>query len=251
MGLPGRSGDDANMDPSTCPDWFTQLELDGFAVVEALLDSRAIAELISSIQQAIPQGAGRTGPKPIHAFRQLHQCVPEVRQLANSGAVRSLVEPVLGPTAFLARSLFFDKTAEANWKIAWHQDLTIAVRERIEVPGFGPWSIKEGVPHVQPPVSILERMLTVRLHLDNCGEDNGPLQVLPGSHLAGRLDAKAIELWRVELSARSCLVEAGGVVVMRPLLLHASTSSSRPAHRRVIHLEFASNPLPGGLQWMA
>lgn len=233
----------------TCPDWFAQLELDGFSVVEALLDSPAIAKLISSIKRATPRGAGRTEPKAIHALRHLHQTVPDIRQLANSDRVRSLVESVLGPTALVVRSLFFDKTPNANWKVAWHQDLTIAVRERIDTPGFGPWSVKDGVPHVQPPVSILERMLTVRIHLDDCGEDNGPLQVLPGSHLAGRLDAKSIELWRTERSALSCLVEAGGVVLMRPLLLHASTSSSRPAHRRVIHLEFASDPLPGGLEW--
>lgn len=234
----------------TRPDWFAQLELDGFAVIQSLLDADAIAHLISSIKRAIPRRTGGDGLKAIHALRHFHQTVPSVRQLANSDRVRSLVGPVLGPTALVVRSLFLDKTPNANWKVAWHQDLTIAVRERIDAPGFGPWSVKDGVPHVQPPVSILERMLTVRIHLDDCGEDNGPLQVLPGSHAAGRLDEKNIELWRTERSTLSCLADAGGAVLIRPLLLHASTSSSRPAHRRVIHLEFAAEALPCGLQWI-
>jgi ectoine hydroxylase-related dioxygenase (phytanoyl-CoA dioxygenase family) len=233
------------------PDWFTQLELDGFAVVGALLESAAITKLISSIERAIHRGTGEAELKAVHALRQLHQTVPDIRQLADSDRVRSLVETVLGPSAILVRSLFFDKTTDANWKVAWHQDLTIAVRERSETPGFGPWSIKDGVPHVQPPVPILNRMFTVRIHLDDCGEDNGPLRVLPRSHRFGRLDAGAVQRWRRGHPATSCCVSAGGVVLMRPLLLHASTTSSRPAHRRVIHLEFAAEALPGGLQWMA
>jgi ectoine hydroxylase-related dioxygenase (phytanoyl-CoA dioxygenase family) len=169
--------------------------------------------------------------------------------LAESTAVRSLVEPALGPNAFAVRDLFFDKTMDANWKVTWHQDLTIAVRHRIDVPDFGPWSVKDGVPHVRPPVELLERMLTVRLHLDDCGEENGPLRVLPGSHQHGRLGENAIRVWRAEVPAVSCAVKRGGAVLMRPLLLHASSPARRPEHRRVIHLEFAAEELPGGLQW--
>jgi ectoine hydroxylase-related dioxygenase (phytanoyl-CoA dioxygenase family) len=155
----------------------------------------------------------------------------------------------LGLDAFVIRDLFFDKTSEANWKVAWHQDLTIAVRHRIDLPGFGPWSEKDGVPHVRPPVELLERMLTVRLHLDDCGEQNGPLRVLPCSHRHGKLDANAIRAWRAEVPAVVCTIKCGGVVLMRPLLLHASSPARRPEHRRVIHLEFAAEELPGGLQW--
>ena len=133
--------------------------------------------------------------------------------------------------------------------MAWHQDLTIAVRERREVAGFGPWSTKAGIPHVQPPAEVLERKVTLRIHLDRCGPDNGPLRVVPGSHRGGRLDAAAIADHRQRVAEVSCLVDRGGVVILRPLLLHASSAALRPGHRRVIHLECAAEDLPGGLEW--
>jgi ectoine hydroxylase-related dioxygenase (phytanoyl-CoA dioxygenase family) len=156
---------------------------------------------------------------------------------------------MLGTKARVVRGLLFDKTPDANWKVAWHQDLSIAVRQRIEVPGFGPWSNKAGVTHVQPPVAVLENMITVRLHLDDCGPENGPLRVLPGSHSAGVLAPASIGQWTRDVAPVDCHVAAGGAVVMRPLLLHASSTANCPGHRRVVHLEFASGPLPGGLEW--
>jgi ectoine hydroxylase-related dioxygenase (phytanoyl-CoA dioxygenase family) len=175
--------------------------------------------------------------------------LPIVRELVNSAQIRNLVEPVLGKEAFPVRSLFFDKTPDANWKVAWHQDLSIAVKEQMEVEGFGPWSMKAGVLHVQPPASVLEQMLTVRVHLDDCDLDNGPLQVLACSHGSGRLDAEAIANWRQRGTAIPCTVPSGGVVLMRPLILHASSPATKPKHRRVIHLEFSASPLPTGLKW--
>jgi ectoine hydroxylase-related dioxygenase (phytanoyl-CoA dioxygenase family) len=123
------------------------------------------------------------------------------------------------------------------------------VKQRIDVAGFGPWSVKAGVRHVQPPVRVLENMLTVRVHLDDCGPDNGPLNVLPGSHAAGVLKAAEIESWRRNQAPMSCVARAGDAVLMRPLLLHASSVALRPGHRRVIHIEFAGTDLPGGLDW--
>ena len=147
------------------------------------------------------------------------------------------------------RGILFDKTPGANWNVVWHQDLSIAVRERRDVPGFGPWSQKAGVAHVQPPPTILERMLTVRLHLDDCDEANGPLLVLPGSHRSGRLTPEQVQQWRGKTAAVPCLVPSGGALLMRPLLLHASSSSQSPRHRRVVHLEYAAEALPEGLEW--
>ena len=121
------------------------------------------------------------------------------------------------------------------------------MQERIDVPGFGPWSIKSGVPHVQPPVEVLEQMVAVRLHLDDCGEENGPVRVLPGSHRLGRMVNPP---WGVP-SGVSCVVPRGGVLLMRPLLWHASSPAASPAHRRVVHIEFAAMPLPGGLKWVS
>lgn len=147
------------------------------------------------------------------------------------------------------RAIYFDKTPESNWMVAWHQDLTLAVLTKIEVPGFGPWSIKDGVAHVQPPAHLLEEMLTVRLHLDDCDQSNGALRVIPGSHRSGRLSAEAIEKLRSEEPALSCCVAAGDALLMRPLLLHSSGRSQTSSHRRVVHIEYASFALPRGLEW--
>jgi ectoine hydroxylase-related dioxygenase (phytanoyl-CoA dioxygenase family) len=133
--------------------------------------------------------------------------------------------------------------------VGWHQDRTIAVKERVETPGFGPWSMKAGTPHVEPPQSLLEQMFTLRLHLDDCGKDNGPLKVVPGSHKLGRLGAREV----VELAGRSdmasCTVAAEDVVAMKGLMLHASEPAAAPGHRRVLHLDFSTAELPEGLRW--
>jgi ectoine hydroxylase-related dioxygenase (phytanoyl-CoA dioxygenase family) len=150
---------------------------------------------------------------------------------------------------FPVRALLFDKTPDANWKVAWHQDLSIAVAERRATPGFTGWSLKEGVWHVQPPACVLERMITLRIHLDNCGPDNGPLKVIPGSHCEGRLSRERIEWWKTHCKIVECHVPAGGALLMRPLLLHASSPAMKPSHRRVLHVEFAAETLPAGLRW--
>lgn len=136
------------------------------------------------------------------------------------------------------RSILFDKTPGENWPVAWHQDVTLALATRIDVPGYGPWSIKDGVVHVQPPVEVLQRMVTLRLHLDPTPAENGALRVLPGSHRHGRLSASEIEAWKTKPAA-ICAADPGDVLAMRPLLLHASSRSERPGHRRIVHLEYA------------
>ena len=175
--------------------------------------------------------------------------VPAVRKLAEAPTIRELVDPILGKGAFAVRGILFDKTPAANWKVPWHQDLTIAVQSKSDIPGFRTWTVKDGVPHVQPPTEVLENMLAVRIHLDDCAESNGPLRVIPGSHSKGRLSARQIKSIQELTSCKSCPVGRGGVLLMRPLLLHASSVASSPNHRRVIHLEFASCRLPSGLRW--
>jgi ectoine hydroxylase-related dioxygenase (phytanoyl-CoA dioxygenase family) len=226
------------------------IERDGYVVVEGVISGTTADLLIAAVSAvdtdsvAAVQRRGR-----VHAVRNLLEAVPEVQQLARSAEVRALVEPVLGPDCFVVRGILFDKTPEANWKVSWHQDLTIAVREQREVPGFGPWSEKAGIVHVQPPAEVLEQMLTVRVHLDDCGPENGPVQVIAGSHWTGRLSAEEVARWREEHKAVPCTSAQGGALVMRPLLLHASSPATVPAHRRVVHLEFAAAELPFGLQW--
>ena len=150
------------------------VERNGFAVVPLCLDEPTVERLRSAL--------GDTQ----HAQRNLLS-VPAVRDLAASGAVRKIISTVLGPGCFAVRGILFNKTEQSNWKVAWHQDLTIAVRERREFDGFGPWTMKAGVVHVQPPPEIMNRLLAIRLHLDDSGPDNGPLRVIPASHGEGRL----------------------------------------------------------------
>jgi len=149
----------------------------------------------------------------------------------------------------VVRAIYFDKHKNANWKVAWHQDLTIAVREQLEVEGFNAWSIKAGIPHVQPPLSILNNLLTLRVHLDHTDQNNGALRVLPGTHRFGRLDANQIQYWKENQGVVTCSVPCGGVMVMRPLLLHSSLPALAPEHRRVLHFEYSSVELPPELEW--
>ena len=182
--------------------------------------------------------------------RQLMRRVPAISELAVSAKILNLVEMAVGDRAFPARSIYFDKTPEANWLVPWHQDLTIAVNRQADLTGYGPWSTKDGITHVQPPVEILESMVTIRLHLDDCDEANGALRVIPGSHRQGRLSASQIVEMRSQHSEVLCAARAGDALLMRPLLLHSSADALAPSHRRVIHLEYAARHLPEGLHWI-
>lgn len=216
-------------------DHVPEIEEYGFAVVPICLSEQTVEHLCLHL--------GDTK----HARRNLLQD-PVVRELAASEAVRQTVAAVLGSECFSVRGILFNKTPDSNWKVVWHQDRTIAVRERRETPTFGPWSVKAGVPHVQPPVRVMERMLAIRLHLDESHESNGPLRLVPGSHAVGCLSGEALETWKQRPSV-VCTVPRGGAILMRPLMVHASSSSSKPEPRRVIHLEFAADELPNGLEW--
>jgi len=222
-----------------------QLAQHGFAIFPGVLPPETVDKLVEEIDGACKMRASH----PAYAMRHLIEAVPAVRKVAEEAAIRALIEAMLGPSAFVARSIFFDKTPDANWKVAWHQDLTITVCEKIEVAGFTAWSVKDGVTHVQPPVEVLEQMLALRLHLDDCGPANGPLQVIAASHQAGRLSARQISERREQQPAQICCVPRGGAMLMRPLLLHSSLPATEPKHRRIVHLEFAARPLPDGLQW--
>jgi hypothetical protein len=225
------------------------VERDGFAIVPEVVAPEVVDGLIAALDALAPSAAVLQRGGRTYAMRDLLRQVPAVRRLAGSDELRALVGAVLGPEAFLVRALLFDKTPEANWPVPWHQDLTIAVKARADVPGYGPWTIKGGVPHVRPPIEVLQGMLTLRVHLDDCAAMRGPLRVLPGSHAHGRVQAAGIRRWLEAVPPVSCHVPRGGVVVMRPLILHASSPATDPRHRRVIHLEYAAEHLPGNVKW--
>ena len=222
---------------------------DGFTIVDKYLDRDTIDRLVQDITDLnlTPERAG---------IRNILELLPSVQQLAKSPEILALAKPILGNLATVVRGIFFDKQPTANWKVPWHQDVTIAVKNRLELPDYQPWSSKGGIHHVQPPVTILEQMLTVRIHLDKTDESNGALKVISGSHCDGKLSSDAIlqgrgcanDSWK-QIDSTICTCEPGGILLMRPLLLHASSAAIVPTHRRVIHLDYAGCDLPDGLEW--
>lgn len=173
-----------------------------------------------------------------------------IRKLAMDEPISALIEAAAGTAMTPVRALFFDKTPGANWPVLWHQDLMIAVAQRHEKDGWGPWSLKAGVVHVEPPVALLETMVTIRLNLDDNDAANGPLRVLPGTHRLGRLKRERVAELRKEIGEVVCVAPLGSAILMRPLLLHASSPAEEPNHRRVIQIEYApKDALPQPLRW--
>lgn len=214
------------------------MDSSGFRIVSDIFPSDDQRQSIMDTLGPV-QGAGRRG--------LLH--VPLMQETALSSQILDLVRPHLPCEPVPVRAIYFDKSSGANWLVAWHQDLTLAVGTRVDIPGFGPWSVKDGVPHVQPPAELLAQMLTVRLHLDDCDESNGALRIVPGSHRHGKLLPQRIRELRAREPELVCSVPAGGALLMRPLLLHASGRSQSGAHRRILHIEYAGFSLPGKLTW--
>jgi Phytanoyl-CoA dioxygenase (PhyH) len=214
-----------------------RFESDGFMILHDLVAPALCDQL--AMELAPLEHAGRRGVLRL----------PRVNQWARSANLNECLRPHFDDEPFPVRAIYFNKTAQANWSVGWHQDLAIAVQLHHEVPGFGSWSVKDNVPHVQPPADILAKMLTVRLHLDDTDQTNGALRVLPGSHRFGRLAAEQIEDLQRMRPGVICSVSAGAILLMRPLLLHASSRASNPSQRRVLHIEYAAQRLPGGLEW--
>jgi ectoine hydroxylase-related dioxygenase (phytanoyl-CoA dioxygenase family) len=220
---------------------------DGYAIREGVLNDNEVARLQSAVA-AIPAREEVRRRRGVYGVRNLLEICPAVCELATAPAIRWFATAVLGEAAFAVRAIFFDKVPGANWSLFWHQDNVVAVRGRRDAPGFVGWSQKAGVWQVQPPAEVLAGMVAVRVHLDDCGAGNGPLRVLPGSHDHGWLD-EAIDDWKARVLDVCCTVGRGGVVVIRPLILHASAAAETAEHRRVIHIEYAARDLPEGLEW--
>jgi len=225
-----------NITPRNCyEELASAIEGDGFAIIPSCLDDSSIKRLSDSLDDT------QYGQRNL--LRELI-----IQELARSQEVHRVLTPMLGPNCFAVKGILFNKTQKSNWKVPWHQDLTITVQERLEAEGFGPWTIKGGVVNVQPREDVLRGILAIRIHLDANDHQNGPLRVIPGSHKLGRLTAEQIAKWDKSGSVE-CLVPRGGALLMRPLLLHASSACLSPKSRRVIHLEYSSEDLPDGLRW--
>jgi hypothetical protein len=169
--------------------------------------------------------------------------------LSAHGPIGHIAADALGPPARPVRAILFDKTASTNWALGWHQDRTIAVAARRDVPGYGPWSIKAGVHHVEPPFEVIERMVTLRVHLDPVTQQNAPLLIALGSHLFGRVAEREIRGLVDRCGSYACLAESGDVWIYRTPIVHASAASVDQRGRRVLQIDYSADSLAGGLEW--
>ena len=164
-----------------------------------------------------------------------------VTKIAHGHNLMSLACEVLGPSAFPYRATIFEKTPATNWLIVWHQDTALPLRSRQEIPGWGPWSVKGGITYAHAPASALEQVLALRVHLDDSTHENGPLRVLPGTHCRGVLSDDEIHELSTTIAPIDCVVGKGGVIAMRPLLVHASSKLQSNIPRRVLHIEYGAS----------
>lgn len=214
----------------------------GYELIKNFLSMEMAISIINEVDSELvkKQGGG---------IRNAEKKFASVNVFASSANMLSQAEKYLTGRASLVRAIIFDKSPENNWLVTWHQDKTVAVSSKFEAEGWGPWSVKEGVHHVQPPVEVLEDMVAFRIHFDESNLQNGCLKVIPGSHVLGILSQDYIH--NVDKFEAAVIVEAPALsaLVMRPHLLHASNKGVKPSRRRVLHLEYSSYKLKNGTQW--
>lgn len=210
----------------------------GYTIHDDMFSEESIADIIQAINSS-------KATEKHFAIRQFLQIVPAAKSLIFNNTFCSFFKKSFGDNFFLIKAIYFDKPPNANWIVPWHQDLTIVTNQRDNIEGFSKWRSKNGKFYVRPPLSVLENIITIRLHLDNCTAKNGALKVIAGSHQHG-IDQKLD--FTIENSV-ICEVKRGGVLAMKPLIYHASKRTENNLNRRVIHLEFSNIELPKGLTY--
>lgn len=223
------------------------IDTNGFTIIDALYNSAEIDAILTEVNKANTQKSTFRKTDDLFAIRQFLKEIPAVNNIVFNDKLKAVISDLFGEGYLAVKSIYFDKPEKSNWFVAWHQDLTISVDKRTDLPGYGPWTVKQNQFAVQPPLNILQNNFTIRIHLDDADEGNGALKVIPGSHLKGVYRPETID-WEQEVE-QTCKVKAGGLMVMRPLLLHASNRTTNNKPRKVIHIEFSSVELPEGLQW--
>jgi len=237
------------------------LQEKGFTIIDNIFSEEEVNRITAKIAGTAEEATGitralaptqATGPAfrqtaDLFAIRQVLTAVPGIQPLVFTTRLNNIIHQVFGPDYFAVKSIYFDKPQVSNWFVAWHQDLTIGVDRRVDLPGFGPWTVKQNQFGVVPPLALLENIFTIRIHLDDTDENNGALKVIPGSHRKGIYRPEPID-WTRE-KEEICRVKRGGVMLMRPLLMHASGRTVNGNRRRVLHIEFSNQSLPDGLSW--
>ncbi|SUX48521.1 phytanoyl-CoA dioxygenase family protein [Chryseobacterium indoltheticum] len=223
------------------------IQENGFTVINNIFSDTEIEEISKAIQNIDTSKETFRKSEDLFAIRQFLKEVPDVKDLIFNENLKKIIKEIFGENYFVVKSIYFDKPEKSNWYVAYHQDLTISVDKKIDLENFGPWTTKQNQFAVQPPLDILENIFTIRIHLDDTDENNGALKVVPKSHAKGIYRPETID-WSVE-TENICNVEKGGVMIMKPLLLHGSNRTTNGKKRRVIHIEFSDKELPEQLCW--
>jgi ectoine hydroxylase-related dioxygenase (phytanoyl-CoA dioxygenase family) len=210
-----------------------KVEEQGFAILPGVISHEFLDQASCAISQP---AAHRSRAGVRHAMH-----LDAVTSIASCSTLMALACDVLGRGAFPFRATIFDKSPNVNWLVVWHQDTALPLRRRLDMPGWGPWSTKEEIIYAHAPAEVLSQVLALRIHLDDSTADNGPLRVLPGTHLFGVLNDEQIHQFSEQVSPIECPVPRGGVLAMRPLLVHASSKSRSEVPRRVLHIEYAAS----------
>ncbi|ALM47588.1 phytanoyl-CoA dioxygenase [Flavobacterium psychrophilum] len=223
-----------------------QIEKEGFTILESIYTDAEIQEILDKIEAADTSSDKFRKSANLFAIRRFLKEIPQTLPLLLNEKLKKIIAG-FGDGYFVVKSIYFDKPGESNWFVAYHQDLTISVTKKQETEGFGPWTVKQNQFAVQPHLQILENIFTIRIHLDETNEDNGALKVIPGSHNKQVYRPETID-WSKETEV-NCNVPKGGVMIMKPMLLHSSGRTTNNARRRVIHVEFSNAELPNNLEW--
>jgi ectoine hydroxylase-related dioxygenase (phytanoyl-CoA dioxygenase family) len=223
------------------------IENNGFTVIEAIYTPEEITAILTEINKANTDKSTFRKTDDLFAIRQFLKEVRAVSSIVFNDKLKVIITDLFGHDYFAVKSIYFDKPEKSNWFVAWHQDLTISVDNKIDLPHYGPWTVKQYQFAVQPPLNILQNNFTIRVHLDDADEGNGALKVIPGSHLKKIYRPETID-WAID-AEQTCSVKAGGIMIMRPLLMHASNRTTNNKPRKVIHLEFSNAELPEGISW--
>lgn len=219
----------------------------GFGIINTVFSNEEVDKIIQVLENIDTSKETFRKSEDLFAIRQFLKDVPEIKDLIFNDNIKKVIREVFGERYVAVKSIYFDKPEKSNWYVAYHQDLTISVDKKVNLPGFGPWTTKQNQFAVQPPLDILENIYTIRIHLDDTDEHNGALKVVPKSHSKGIYRPETID-WNVE-TEEICSVEKGGIMIMKPLTLHGSNRTTNGKKRRVIHIEFSDKELPEELQW--
>ena len=225
----------------------TELTENGFTILNSIYSNQEIEQILLVIDQVDKTKETFRKSTDLFAIRQFLKEVPETTNLIFNDHLKEVMGKVFGDNYFVVKSIYFDKPETSNWYVPYHQDLTISVDKKMQLENFGPWTTKQNQFSVQPPIEILENIYTIRIHLDETDENNGALRVIQKSHLKKIYKSETID-WNTETET-TCNVKKGGIMIMKPLILHSSGRTTNNKKRRVIHIEFSNQELPEELKW--